>query len=171
MNAPQSPTNMSKTSKNRVSKDKDKDLAESSKTRKSIKKTRKEVADDQSQSTKIDLMNQSAYGFSPGEKSQYGKSSYKGRGSIRKSSSKSKEADILFEKIQKQAEELKSDIAGLKDDMVSQKRKFTRIEDELVDFNQMDCRQKFDMKQRAMLKKVFTEFMTPVEMNMNVDFK
>jgi hypothetical protein len=46
MNAPQSPTNMSKTSKNRVSKDKDKDLAESSKTRKSIKKTRKEVADD-----------------------------------------------------------------------------------------------------------------------------
>ena len=48
---------------------------------------------------------QSAYGLSPGEKSTYGKSSYKGRGSIRKtsSSSKSKEMDILVEKIQKQS--------------------------------------------------------------------
>ena len=66
---------------------------------------------------------------------------------------------------------MKKAIAGLKDDMAYQKKKFTRIEEELIDFNNMDCRQRFDMKQRAMLKKVFTEFMTPVEMNMNVDFK
>ena len=112
-------------------------------------------------------MNTSAY---PGEKSTYGKSSYKGRGSIRKSS-KSKETDVLFEKIQKQAEELKSEIAKLKDDLAGQKKAFKRIEDELVDFNQMDVRQKFDMKQRAMLKKLFTEFVTPLEMNMNIDFK
>ena len=76
------------------------DIAESSRERKSIRKaSKKEIAaDDVSSVNKGGLGDGSVYGFSPGDKSTYGKSSYKARGSIRKSTSKSKETDVLMQK-------------------------------------------------------------------------
>lgn len=48
---------------------------------------------------------------------------------------------------------------------------FNRIEKDLIEFNDMDAGQKLEMAQRKLMRKAFIEFMTPFEMNINVEFR
>jgi len=79
--------------------------------------------------------------------------------------------DELTSKLTEQANEFKSEITEIKLEQARQKSAFQKVLEELHDFNNMTMSEKQDKKTKEIIKKAFIEFMTPIEMNINVDFK
>lgn len=62
-------------------------------------------------------------------------------------------------------------MSQIKLELAQQKSAFQKVLEELHEFNNMTFSEKQDKKQNQIIKKAFIEFMTPIEMNINVDFK